>query len=338
MTKLRLNIRSEFELCKRLSCKQFPSQSATEALGAVLLNHDDFWVDHKDSEPEKGKYLRSVKKNSPLFSVLKLINNSIFKRHDILLSRHHLWGGISGKDNIQAACLCLGIRGKRSMLKIDLSKFFEQVSEDKLYAFFVKNRCTKSIARILARILSVPRGAKGSGSKERVLARGFSTSPRAAIWCYLGFFQKLSKVVEEHCGEKPFRIFIYVDDITIVTNDMGRDFLEQLFVKIHDLARDDGVGIHTSEKKEILTSDEPQEVLGVSIFRNSLGIGKKTIGNKQRLTNKLRKDPNCKKTKESLRGIYIYNQRIKQITREWKRGNFRKKLQKDALSKNVVRV
>ena len=168
-------LRSKNEIAKRISSNNFKPQQALETLNDVLVNFDDYWYDSQRSEPEKDKYVRSAVKSPALNNVLKLINERVLRPHDRLVPEF-IFGGLSSRNNIQAARNLIGDERDRTLLKLDIKSFFEQVSEKRVYDFFNnKCKCKPEASKILASLCCVPKGRKNSGSSKKIIARGFAT-------------------------------------------------------------------------------------------------------------------------------------------------------------------
>lgn len=186
-----LSLRSKNEITKRISNPRLSLIEALSLINKVLNNYDKYWRDVKSfSEPEKDKYVRSAKGTS-LGRILSLIDKKILAPSDKLIPEF-ISGGVSSKSHVQAAYYLLGKRRKRTKLGLDITRFFEQNGRERVFAFFyVKCKCSKKAANILANLCCVPMGAKNSGEAKKILARGFPTSTRLALWCNLDLFLRI---------------------------------------------------------------------------------------------------------------------------------------------------
>ncbi len=271
-------LRSKNEIAKRISSNNFKPQQALETMNDVLSNFDDYWYDSQRSEPEKEKYVRSAVKSPALKNILKLINERVLRPHDRLVP-DFIFGGLSGRNNIHATRNLIGNKRGRILLKLDIKNFFEQVSEERVYHFFKdKCECSPKASRILASLCCVPKGPKGSGSSKKILARGFATSSRLAMWCNLDTFQHLAWKVKKKLKNQDAKIAIYIDDIGITGSRISEQKMEEVKkMSIGLLQNKDSnqpLPAHTEgAKAKIITFKNGAEHLGIKLGRNKLSLG-----------------------------------------------------------------
>jgi len=193
-------------------------------------------------------------------------------------------------NHAKAAKHLLGLKRRRSILKIDLHRFFEQIGVEKVDQFFYKNcRCDKRTSKILSCLCCVPLGPKGSNSKRKSIARGFATSPRLAVWCNLDIFLRLNHLVHKSLKGKDPRIAIYVDDIGITASRVSEEEMTSLLNDIKSLFSSSGESLKLNDKKtKIKSHKEGMEYVGITLLRNSLEVGKKAQSKRDRLKNELR--------------------------------------------------
>ena len=132
-----INLRSKNEIAKRISYKGFTRQEALDLINDVLSHKDNYWYDSKISQPDKGKFIRSCV-GMPLGQLLKIIDRQILKPHDDKLPPF-IFGGVSGLNHVLAAKNLIGVKKQRSIISADVSKFFEQISEERVFYFFIAN-------------------------------------------------------------------------------------------------------------------------------------------------------------------------------------------------------
>ncbi len=290
----KVGIRSKNELSKRISGKNFPPKEALNLINDVLKNHDKYWHDLEiASEPDKNKYVRNAK-GTPLGKLLSLINRKVLAPHDSLIP-HFIFGGVSNKDHVKAAYYLLGKQRKRTKLSLDISKFFEQNKRERVFYFFNKKcECSVRASNILADLCCVPIGPKNdSKGKQKVLARGFATSTRLAIWCNLDLFLRIYWKANKVLKNKDTKIAIFVDDIGISATKTKKETMDLLAQDIEKIFKsfDTNQALPLNiEKKDIKSYlDGNMEHLGLRLGRNKLSMGKKTITRinelKQRLKN-----------------------------------------------------
>ncbi|MEZ4156763.1 MAG: reverse transcriptase domain-containing protein [Candidatus Paceibacterota bacterium] len=259
----------------------------------VISNFDFYWHDNKkESNPQKKKYVRSAK-YSPLGKLLTKINSRILAPYDKLLPGF-IFGGVQGLNHKAAVAYLLGQKRKRVLLKVDISRFFEQIKDERVFDFF-KHKCECGVrgAKLLASLCTVPIGPKNFPTSHiRTIARGFATSPRLAIWCNLDTFIKLDRLIRTELRGKDPRIAIYVDDIGVTASRVSVEQMALLYKKIEKLLQEDrnqGLPLNAEKTRIIehtgktfdgngvlITSEWGYEHLGAQMKRNSLTIGKKT--------------------------------------------------------------
>ena len=128
----KLFIRSKNELAKHISHKNFSRTLALDLVNDVIKNHDKYWKDSKHSA--KDKYVRNAK-GKPLGLLLNKINKVVLAPHDKMLPRF-IFGGVSGMNHKKAAENLLGVKRKRVLLKMDIRRFFETISSDRIFYLF----------------------------------------------------------------------------------------------------------------------------------------------------------------------------------------------------------
>lgn len=287
----KLYIRSKNELAKHLSHTKFTKADALALINDVIKNLDRYWRDNrKQSKPEKEKYVRSAKR-TPLGRLLDNINKNVLVPHDKMLP-DFIFGGVKGLNHTKAVEHLLGKKRKRVVLKLDITRFFEQISEQRVYHFFQdKCECSDKASKLLARICCVPLGPKGSTDTHKTIARGFATSSRLAVWCNLDIFISLDRLVKKRLRGKDPRIAIYVDDIGITASRASKDEMEKLYSEIEQLLlttdRNQQLPLN-NDKKDIKSHEEGMEHLGLRMYRNRLSIGAKTKQKIDRARNKLK--------------------------------------------------
>lgn len=314
-----IHIRSKNELAKRLSNKKLPFAKVMDLTNDVILNFNKYWKDHKTlSRPMEEKWVRDASYTN-LGKLLRLIDKEVLAQHDKMLPEF-LFGGIAGRSHKAAVRHLLGKKRGRVLLKLDISRFYEQISEERVEQFFaVKAGCGKVGAKLLARLCCVPFGAKDKPEKRRTLARGFSTSSRLAVWCNLDTFVKLERLVKKELAGKDPRIAIYVDDIGITASRVTKEDMTTLYPKIkHILESDSKQKLPLNTKKTKIVFHDGQtysiegedlgkqsfEHLGLQMLRNSVTLGTRARWKVSELTHRIKTSRNntagLKKSKKSL--------------------------------------
>ena len=189
----------------------------------------------------------------------------------------------------------MGNKKRRTLLKLDIERFFEQIGEDRVVQFFQKKcSCSKKAAKLISKFCCVPLGPKGSSNTKKTIARGFATSPRLAVWCNLNIFIKLDRLIKKRLKGKDPRIMIYVDDIGITATRVSKDEMKHLYLEIYQLFKSDKnqiLRLHPlGEKSKIVSHEEGMRILGLELHRNKLALGNKTKSKIDIIKNKLKTD------------------------------------------------
>ena len=310
-----INLASKNELAKRIMGKKLPYPMALQLINDAINNFDAYWYDSAHSDPKEEKFVRSAVGNS-LGKLLKLIDRKVLAPYDVMVP-DFIFGGLAGRNHIQAAYHLLGERRGRTLLKLDIRRFFEQIQEQRVFYFFNKKcGCSVKAARLLARLCCVPVGPKGSSSTKKTLARGFATSARLALWCNLDLFIRLEQKMKRKLYGYDPRIAIYVDDIGITASRVETEDIKKFCSMIENLLVDFDSNQRlpiNPKKKEILLAKTGMEHLGLRLGRK-LSIGGKTRSKRDRISEAL-KWPLSKADRDHLRekqrAYYSYQQYIK---------------------------
>jgi len=306
-----INLRSKNDLAKRISSKKLTTKKALILINDVLKNFDNYWHDSKKaSEPLKEKYVRSAVGNN-LGELLDLINKKILAPHDGLLPPF-IFGGISKKDHVQAAVNLLGKKG-RVFYKLDLTHFFEQVTKESVFNFFLKSGCSRKISALLSKLCCVPEGPKNTKGSKLVLARGFSTSPRLSVWCNLITFKMLNWRVGRVLKKYDFKISIYVDDIGISASKVDLELMNQALSLSKKIIETGNLKINEGKTVFPVMFSKTVEYLGLRLGRKKVSLGRATQAKLDR-TIKARQKSGCsKKIKERLKGLKNYKKHVNSV-------------------------
>lgn len=302
----KINLRSKNDLAKRISHKTLSYEEALKLINLVTENFDEYWHSVKKmSEPEKNKYVRSCK-NTPLDKLLKLINKKILAPYDCLIPEF-IFGGVSERSHVGAVVYLLGNQRKRSKLSLDIKRFFEQNTRERIFHLFNKKcNCSIKISNLLADLCCVPFGEKGNiGNKT--LARGFATSSRLALWSNMDLFLRIYWATKKVLKDKDARIAIFVDDIGVTASRVNKKDLELLYDEIseiflnHDPNHILSVHSKNSRKTDFKNYSECGiEHLGLVIGKNKVSVGKKTKSKLDKIKKALSKDDLSKQEKKTL--------------------------------------
>lgn len=307
----RINLRSKTDIAKRLSSSS-DYKKTLSLINQALKNKDSYWHDSKESEPKKGKYVRSAV-GTPLDTVIKLIDQRILRPFDTKVPGF-IYGGLKNRNHIQAASSLRGKRRKRSLIKLDIKSFFEQIQKQRVFYFLYKKcNCKKEASQLIANICCVPLGPKGSKSEIETIARGFATSPRLSLWCNLETFLKLQTTVKRKLKGYDPEIAIFVDDIGVTASDATMDKLEEVKILLSKILKeyDPNQPLPLNEKKSSITSYKTRiEHLGINIGRKKLDLGRKSRSKRDKLRKKLQGISNSKKDLQRYRAYKGYRSRL----------------------------
>ncbi|HWB33921.1 MAG TPA: hypothetical protein VG753_01180 [Candidatus Paceibacterota bacterium] len=311
-----INLSRKEDIAKRISGKKLPYIKARALVDDVLRNFDKYWYDSDASKPEDGKFVRSAV-GTPLVKLLELVDAKILAPYDKMVPSF-IFGGLSGKNHIQAAYHLLGEQKGRTLLKMDVRRFFEQIRERRVfYLFYSKCGCSKEAAQILARLCCVPLGPKGNSNPDHTIARGFATSPRLALWCNLDLFQRLEwKMRRKLRGHDP-RIAIFVDDIGITASRIGEGKMEEFRAFAEKLLSDFDANqpVPTNPAKtDIIDFANGAQHLGLKLGRNKLSAGSKTRARRDSVRHALAQPLNKEERRyfvQKRRAYHVYDKLIK---------------------------
>lgn len=288
-----LKIMSKSYLAKRLTTKKLNHAGALALIDDAVKNFDQLWEDHPtESKPKKLKWVRDASRTQ-LGVLLKAIDLNLLKPNDHLLP-DFIFGGVNGLDHKAALKSLLGIRRKRIILKMDITRFYEQIKEDRVFSLFYNHKmfgCSKEVSQLIASLCCVPHGAKENPDNYKTIARGFPTSSRLSVWCNLEVFLKIERLVKKELRGKDPRIAIYVDDIGITASKVSVQEMVALYKKIKVILEEDRhqkLPLNDTKTKIILHSGDTYnaegeyegkwafEHLGGQMNRNSIVPGTKT--------------------------------------------------------------
>jgi len=313
-------IRSKNELAKRISSKKLPPKEALSLINDVLINYDKYWKDSKKSNVKEQKFLRTTV-GTPLNTLLRLIDRKILKPHDQLIP-DFIFGGVSGRSHIDAAYSLLGEQRKRVLLEMDISKFYEQISRKRVFYFFhKKSGCSVKASNILADLCCVPLGKKGGEQNKQtklVLARGFSTSPRLAIWTNLDFFLKLKWEMHKQLKYHNPKIVMFVDDIGLSASRVSIEKMRSVQNEFEQilLNSDRNQPLPINQQKTLIQPfKDGAEHLGIRLGRNKISLGKQTQAKFNRVKTLIKKsgDNKLKKIMRKKRAYHKYKQQLQDV-------------------------
>ncbi len=284
-------IRSKTDFSHHISQPGFTQREALNLINKVGDNFNGYWKDSGSSDALKGKYVRNASK-SLLGALLHKIDKKILKPFDSTLPKI-FFGGVGGSNHKKAVEYLLLRKRGRVLIKLDLRRFFEQISAERVQNFFQhKCGCNYKGAKMLVDICCVPVGPKGSGDPRRTIARGFATSPRLAVWCNLDTFIKLERFITEKLQRNNPRIAIFVDDIGISASKISVEEMKKLLPELERILKSDPFQqLELNKNKVSVVSQKTGRVehLGIAVQGNKFFVGSKTRNKINRIRANLRK-------------------------------------------------
>ncbi|MCA9364192.1 hypothetical protein KC727_03160 [Candidatus Kaiserbacteria bacterium] len=322
----KLNLRTEKDLLRFLNASKEIKTKRGTLKRPVLFKDLTYlyeeprldWSDHPtESDSTKEKYVRSIKPGSILNTANRRLNEALRRTLDEQASQI-FYGSVSKKSHIQAAgSLCNG--KNTTIVSLDITRFFESISSDRVARFFCKAGCSPEIAKKLVAVTCVPVGPKEKPEEKYSLARGFPTSPRLALWSTFEIFVKLNRVLQKKFAHLSPKIVVFVDDIGIsLKNATGEDIQavkEIAFSVIESDTKDLSLKVHKNPPKlKIQHISENPEHLGLVIGKKNLSLGFKTrskIGDvKVRLSDRTLSQEDRYKALQNKRGLMNYKRSI----------------------------
>lgn len=322
----KLNLRTETDLLRFLNAaksiktknKTLKRQVALKDLQYLRENSHIDWNDHPtESNPEKKKYVRSIRPGSSLNITNRRLNAALKQTLDKNVPQI-FYGSVSKKSHIQAAStLCNG--KDTTIISLDITRFFESISPDRVARFFCKAGCSPDIAEVLVGITCVPLGPKNEPLSDCSLARGFPTSPRLALWATFEIFVKLNRVLQKSFSHLSPKIVVFVDDVGISVKNATVDDIEavkeQAFVIIESDKKGISLEVHKKPPKlKVRHISETAEHLGLVIGKKNLAPGFKTrlkIGDvKSKLSDKTLSKKDRRTALEHKRGLMNYKRSV----------------------------
>lgn len=314
-----IKVNGKNDLAFRISSKRLSKDEAKNLYDHVKNNFNELWKDNTfESDPEKGKWVRNAK-GTELGKVHKLIDKRILTDYDDHLP-FFIHGGISGRSNITAAYSLLGYNKQRTVLSLDIERFFENVTEESITNFFRKSQCSTRGASILSKLTCVPLGKKGSKNEEKSLGRGFATSSRLAIWANIRSFYDIYNHTMKKLRDHDPRLVVYVDDIGISASHISDSELLSLVQDVDSILQksSDGKIKLNTQKTEIMPYHKgAMHYLGLKLNRSSIGF----IPEMQSKFDSLRhrRKYQSQSIKETLGGYRRYKSGIDKVNKEgWK--------------------
>jgi len=316
MVRAEINLQSRKHLANQISGSNLDISAAKSLISYVCNteNHSKLWKDnHGRSDEVKGKWVRDASRTK-LGILLKLVDSRVLAPQDKFLPKF-IFGRRKGMSNVHAVYHLMGYEKQRTLLAVDITRFFESVTIEKVDDFFGKSNCQSRISTTLSKLCCVPRGRKDKPEEIVALARGFPTSTRLAVWSYVDVFCEINSLVMKRLKDYDPRVAVYIDDVGISASRVPKEILWQLADEINDLliSRSDGELMLNKIKTTVTDWKGAIEHMGVKLNRNSIELPhalQKKLGqiNYKYLHQKDRT------LKLSRRGLMAYQRYVKKIS------------------------
>lgn len=178
----------------------------------ILMNKQKYYK-HAPEKDAKGK-MRDFYKS---WGDLKLFQWKLHRTLMQLQIPKEFFGGVSGKSvklNAKAH------QGKNFVMNLDLHNFFPSVESSYIESMFMRLGCSAEIAKDLTELTTA----------SNHLAQGFSSSPAISIFVLAPLILELRRTLP-----KEFVITVWIDDLTISSNQNPKKYLGQIkkIIKSH---------------------------------------------------------------------------------------------------------
>jgi len=187
----------------------------------------------------------------------KRINIAIFSNHYVIRWPHFIYGSVPNQKNNDAYdskdyVSCAGRHcGAKSLLKIDVSSFFDNIHQDIVFSIFSKFlKYDEEVSRILTNLCC---------HNSHLVQGGLTSSYIASLCLY-----DVEGDVVERLNRKGFIYTRLVDDITVSSKSLNTDFTYALKI-ISDMLTAKDLPINEGKTKVFRTSTEPLTVHGLRV-------------------------------------------------------------------------
>lgn len=225
-----LNIRSIKHLCRHLG-------TSLPELDHIFAHTARYY--HKRNRTIKGKPRLLCTPQGRLREIIDRLNQLLQR----LEFDDSIQGGIRGKSTISNATPHLR---KPVIIKLDLKDFFPRISNNMVYAAFIRAGCTPDVSRYLTKI-STFEGHLPQGSPTSTIVSALVIGPMA---------KRISMLATQHNADYTQ----WVDDITI----SGPKHIEKLIPLIEKIISQSGFSPNIKKRDVVLSSNE-QVVTGIRV-------------------------------------------------------------------------
>ena len=256
----------------------YKTRSHKRLAGYLLVTEEQLRCLANEHQPYK---IFPEKKSGRTIENPKDALKKVHRRINDLLARieypDYLYSAVKGRSYVRNAEHHIKAE---TMLKTDISQFFQSVSKDSVFQLFRRDfRCEPDIAKTLSRILTC----------NGHLPTGGPASPILSFFCNRNLFDGLAALADR----AGMTMSVYVDDVTL----SGKVGSRNLLSKVKKVIADHG---YASHKDKRYREGSMKVVTGVGISNRSLTIPEKRKGQLYSSLKKLRK------TQDPLDRVLLY--------------------------------
>ncbi|NWD52897.1 RNA-directed DNA polymerase [Pseudomonas gingeri] len=200
----------------------------------------------------------------------KRINLAIFSNHYVIRWPHFIYGSVPNQKNNDAYdskdyVSCAGRHcGAKSLLKVDVSSFFDNIHQDIVFSIFSKFlKYDEEVSRILTNLCC---------HNSHLVQGGLTSSYIASLCLY-----DVEGDIVERLNRKGFIYTRLVDDITVSSKSLNTDFTYALKI-ISDMLTAKDLPINESKTRVFRTSTEPLTVHGLRVSFNTPRLPADEVG------------------------------------------------------------
>ncbi|MGE8186301.1 reverse transcriptase family protein [Pseudomonas sp. NPDC086278] len=258
------SLSSRENLCKLL-------RVSDEFLSSVLALSPEERYTKKDHVKKAGGISRPIfNPHRFLRKLQKRINVAIFANHYVIRWPHFIYGSVPNQKNNDAYdskdyVSCAGRHcGAKSLLKVDVSSFFDNIHQDIVFSIFNSFlKYDEEVSRVLTNLCC---------HNSHLVQGGLTSSYIASLCLY-----DVEGDVVERLNRKGLTYTRLVDDITVSSKSLSTDFTFALKI-ISDMLTAKDLPINESKTKVFRTSTEPLTVHGLRVSFNTPRLPADEVG------------------------------------------------------------
>lgn len=242
-----------------------------EFLTSVLALTQDERYSKKDNVKKAGGVSRPIyNPHRFLRKIQKRINIAIFSNNYVIRWPHFIYGSVPNQNNKDGYdrkdyVSCAGRHcGAKSLLKVDVSSFFDNIHQDIVFSiFFDFLKYDEDVAKILTNLCC---------HNSHLVQGGLTSSYIASLCLY-----DVEGHIVERLGRKGMTYTRLVDDITVSSKSLNTDFTYARKI-ISDMLTAKDLPINESKTRVFRTSTEPLTVHGLRVSFNTPRLPADEVG------------------------------------------------------------